>query len=75
VLMAELVRAAIGKFLDCYCCNCLGERRWEGRPRSHFHKPIASVCHVISCYEHILFLPECFFDFVFRLSAMDGKIE
>jgi hypothetical protein len=27
VLMAELVRAAIGKFLDCYCCNCLGERR------------------------------------------------
>jgi hypothetical protein len=29
------IRGGIGKFLDCYCCNWLGERRWESRPRSH----------------------------------------
>jgi hypothetical protein len=45
------------KFLDCYCCNCLGERRWEGRQRSHFWKPIASFCHVTPHCEHALFLP------------------
>jgi hypothetical protein len=60
-----LWRDAIRKFLDCYCYNCHGERRWEGRPGSHFHKPIASVCHVTPRYEHALFLRKCLFDFVF----------
>jgi hypothetical protein len=48
-------KMAIRKFPDCYCCNCLGERRWEGRPRSHFCKPVASVCHVILQCEHTFF--------------------
>jgi hypothetical protein len=61
----------IGKFPDCYCCNCLGERRWEGRPRSHFRKPIASVFHVTPRCEHTLFLHDCFFDFVFHF-VCDG---
>jgi hypothetical protein len=64
----------IGQFPDC-CCNCLGERRWEGRPRSHLCKPIASVCHMTPRCEHALFLHECFFNFVFCLTVMDGKIE
>jgi hypothetical protein len=34
---------AIRKFPHSYCCNCLHERKWEGRPRSHFCKPIA-IC-------------------------------
>jgi hypothetical protein len=55
----------------CYCCNCLGERRWEGRQRSHFRKPIASVCHVTPCCENSLFLQECFINFVFRF-VRDG---
>jgi hypothetical protein len=38
----------------------------DGRPRSHFRKPIASVCHLTPCCEHALFLYECFFNFVFR---------
>jgi hypothetical protein len=25
--MEEKLRGAIGKFLKCYCCNCLGKRR------------------------------------------------
>jgi hypothetical protein len=25
-----VIRGGIGKFSDCYFCNCLGERRWEG---------------------------------------------
>jgi hypothetical protein len=50
---------AIGKFPNCCCCNCLGERRWEGKPRSHFHKPIASACHVTPRCEHTLHL-KCF---------------
>jgi hypothetical protein len=55
----------VTKFPDCYCCNCLGERWWQGRPRSHFRKPIASVCHVTPRCEHALFLYEYFSDFVF----------
>jgi hypothetical protein len=51
-----------GKFPDFYSCNGLSERRWEGRLRSHFHKPIASVCYVTLHCEHTLFLQECFFD-------------
>jgi hypothetical protein len=46
--------------------KCLGESRWEGKLRSHFRKPIVSVCHVTRRCEHALFLHECFFDFVFR---------
>jgi hypothetical protein len=57
-----VLRGGIGKFPDCYC---LGERRREWRPRSHFRKPIASVCHVTPRCDHALFLYECFFDFVF----------
>jgi hypothetical protein len=40
------VWGGIGKFPDCYCCDSIAGRWWEGRPRSHFSKPIASVCHV-----------------------------
>jgi hypothetical protein len=42
-LFAVCFVCAIGKFLDSYCCNPLSGRG-EGRPRSHFWKPIASVC-------------------------------
>jgi hypothetical protein len=51
-----IIRGGIGKFPDWYCYNYLGERRWEGRSRSHFRKPIASVCHVTLHCEHTLFL-------------------
>jgi hypothetical protein len=37
----------------------------EGRPRSHFHKPIASVCHMTPRCENALLLHECFSNFVF----------
>jgi hypothetical protein len=47
----------------------------EGRPRSHFHKPIASVCHVTPCREHALFLHNAFLTSCFVLSEMDGKIK
>jgi hypothetical protein len=33
--------------------------------QGNFHKPIPSVCHMTPCYEHALFLHECFFDLVF----------
>jgi ACT domain-containing protein len=46
-----------------------------GYTRSDFYKPVASVFHVTLRLEHKLFLHKCFFDFVFVLSAMDGKIE
>jgi hypothetical protein len=59
----------IGKFLACYCCNRLCERRWERKPRSHFHKLIASVCHVTLCCECTLFLHECFFNFMFHFAC------
>jgi hypothetical protein len=65
----------IRKFLDCFCCNWLGERRWEGMPRSHFQKPMESVCHVKLRCEHALLLHECYFTSWFVLSAMYGKIE
>jgi hypothetical protein len=69
------VWGAIRKFPDCYSCNCLCEGRWEGRPSSHFHKPvIASVCHVTPRCEHPLFLHGACLILCFVLSAMDGKI-
>jgi hypothetical protein len=37
----------------------------------HFHKPIASVCHVSLHFEHALVLHECYFDFMFRF-VCDG---
>jgi hypothetical protein len=55
----------IGKFLDCYFCNCLSERRWEGRLRSHCRKPIESVCHATPHCEHESFLHEFFFSVMF----------
>jgi hypothetical protein len=58
--------SCIRKFPNFYCCNCLSEIRWEGRPRSHFWKPIAFVCHVRPHCEHTLFIHECFFDFTFH---------
>jgi hypothetical protein len=64
-LLCNHIQGSIGKFPDYYCCNCLGER-WEGRPRSHFCKPIASVCHVTLRCGHALFLHKCFFDFMFH---------
>jgi hypothetical protein len=33
----------IGKFQGCSCCNCLSESGWEGKPRRHFRKPVASA--------------------------------
>jgi hypothetical protein len=45
-------------FPDSYCCNCLDERRREGRPRS--------LCHIILCCEQALFLHECLFDVTFH---------
>jgi hypothetical protein len=60
------IRGGIGKFPDSYCCNFIGESWWEGRPWSHFRKPIASVFHVTLRHEHALILHECFFDSVFR---------
>jgi hypothetical protein len=61
----------IGKFLDCYCCNCLGERRWEGRPRSQFRKSITSVCHWYNdCFYTRALSTRCFLS-----SAIDGKIK
>jgi hypothetical protein len=66
---------SIRKFPTVNCCNCLGERRWEGRPRSHFHKPVASVCHVTLRCEHVFFYTSAFSTSCFVLSAMDGKIE
>jgi hypothetical protein len=69
------IQGGIGKFPDCYCCNCLTERIWEGRPRSCFQKPIASVCHMIPRCEQALFLHECFFAFVFRFVCDGCKIK
>jgi hypothetical protein len=59
------------KFPDCYCCNCLSEIRWKGRPRSHFRKPVASVCHKTPC----CFYTSAFLTSCFVFAAMDGKIE
>jgi hypothetical protein len=59
-LSLQAVRGGIGKFPDCDCCNCLRERGWEGRPRSHFRKPVVSVCHVTPRCEHALFYTSAF---------------
>jgi hypothetical protein len=66
--MAEFedVRSSNGKFVDCYCCNCLGERIGEERPRPHFCKAITSVCNMTPRCEHTLFFCECFSNFVFN---------
>jgi hypothetical protein len=64
-----------GVLSNCYCHNCLSEIRQEGRPRSHFHKPIASVCNVTPHCKQALFLQECFLTSCFILSALDDKIE
>jgi hypothetical protein len=55
------LRGCIGKLGLLF--NCLGERRCEGRPRSHFRKPIASVCHVTQRCERA-------FAFAFVLSQL-----
>jgi hypothetical protein len=41
------------------------ERRGEVRPRSHFCKPVASVCHVTLHFGYTLFSHQCFFYFLF----------
>jgi hypothetical protein len=46
----------------------------EGRPRTHFHKPIALVCHMTLHCEHTLYMT-AFSHSCFILSAMDSKIE
>jgi hypothetical protein len=66
LILSSHLRCGIGKFRYCYCCNCLGKRRWEGRPRSHFRKPIVSVCHVTPRCEHALLLHEWFSDLLLR---------
>jgi hypothetical protein len=60
----------IRKSPDCYCYNWLGERKWEGRPRPHLHKPIAFYYVTLHC-EHALFLHQCSFDFLFHF-VCDG---
>jgi hypothetical protein len=65
------VQGSIGKFPDSYCCNCLHERRREGKPSSHFRKPIASVCCVTLHWEHKLFLQQVLFRIMF-CSVCDG---
>jgi transposase len=65
----------LGKFPDCYSCNCLSENRLEGRPRSHICEPIASVCHMRPCCEHAFFYTNAFWTSCFILSVMDGKIK
>jgi hypothetical protein len=75
IITCGLLRSAIRKYLDCYCCNCLGERRWEGRPRSHLCKPIASVCHVTLRCEHALFLHKCFLASCFPLKLQGWCFE
>jgi hypothetical protein len=60
VSFPHAAESGIGKFPVYCCCNWLGER-WQGRPRSHFCKPIASACHVTPRCEHALFLHEGLF--------------
>jgi hypothetical protein len=61
----------IGKFPGSHCCSCLGERRWEGRPRSHFHKPILHRSpHDTALWTRVAFSTLCFI-----LSAIDGRLE
>jgi hypothetical protein len=74
-MLEESTTRCVGKFPDCYCCNCLGERRWEGRPLSHFQEPIASVCHVTPHCEHALFYMSALSILHSVLSAMNGKIK
>jgi hypothetical protein len=69
------IQGGIREFPDCYCCNYLRETWWEVRPRSHFCKPVASVCRVTLHSEHALFLHKCFLTSCFILSAMDSKVE
>jgi hypothetical protein len=53
----------IWSVLECsWNVTLLGERRWEGRSRSHFHKLIISVWQVTPGCEQTLFLQKCFFD-------------
>jgi hypothetical protein len=59
-----------GDFLGCYSRECSGEWWWEGSPRSHFHKPTASACHVTALLAWTLLTTSCFVS-----SAMDGKIK
>jgi hypothetical protein len=53
------VRGGIREFSDLHCCNCLGERRWEGRPRSYFRKPIATWYRAVNIH--------CFYTSAFLL--------
>jgi hypothetical protein len=62
----------IGKFPHCCCCTCFDGEDERGGQRPHFHKPIASVCHVTPCCERALSSQECSFNLIF---AVDGKIE
>jgi hypothetical protein len=72
-LQVFLIWGYIRKFSDC--CNCLGEERLKGRPRSHFCKPIASyVTWQCAVYMHC-FCTSAFSTSCFILHAMDGKIE
>jgi hypothetical protein len=49
---------------------------WEEGAKSHFHKPIASVCHVTQHYEHtILFYTSAIPTLCFVLYAVDGKFK
>jgi hypothetical protein len=65
MVIKQIIRGSIRKFPNQYCCSCLSGR-WEGRPRSHFHKPIASVGHLTLRCEHALFLHKSFFGFMFH---------
>jgi hypothetical protein len=62
----------MGKFFDCYCCNCRGERRGQGHTSaSLLHQSATWHCPVnMHCFYTSAFSTSCFV-----LSAMDGKIE
>jgi hypothetical protein len=67
------VRSGIRKFPESYCCNCLGEWKWEQNQRSHFRKHQSVTWHravKMRCFYTSAFSTSCFV-----LSAMDGKIK
>jgi hypothetical protein len=73
-VVSSLKQGGIGMFLGCYCRNCLGDGRWEGRPRWHFHKPIVSVCHIETTLWTCVVFTWVFFNFMFRFVKLFVKL-
>jgi hypothetical protein len=72
---SDAIQGCIVNLSDCYICNCLGERRWKRRPKSHFssllhqsakwHRAVNMHCSYMSV----------FFTTYLILSVMVGKIK